>query len=60
MPILAIIEALKLAGTATPAFIELFNLVKSTFNEEDRSKLEDAYQDAMRASDAQHEAAQGI
>ena len=59
MPIAAILEAIKLVGANTPAFIALFNEVKKTFSETDQAKLQAAYLDAMAASDKAHDDFQG-
>lgn len=60
MNLALILKALELAGTATPAFIHLFETVKESFGEQDRAKLEAAYAASVARADAAHEAAQGL
>lgn len=55
MPIEAILEAIKLVGSETPAFIALFNEVKPLFGSEDQATLQTAYDAAMAQSDRQHQ-----
>lgn len=55
MPIAAILAAIQMVGSETPAFIALFNEVKPLFGDDDQATLQKAYDDAMKASDKAHD-----
>lgn len=53
-----IIRTLTAVGSATPAFVDLFNQVKATFTPQEQEVLQHAYEEAKAKSDAAHEALQ--
>ena len=53
-----IIRTLSELGSATPAFVALFNQVKATFTPQEQEVLQHAYDEAKAKSDAAHEGLQ--
>lgn len=53
-----VIRTLSELGTATPAFIALFDKVKSTFTESEQEVLQRAYEKAREKTNVDHEALQ--
>lgn len=58
MDLATILAILQLAGTETPAFIALFNEVKSAFSTSDQTQLDAMLATANAQADAQHVNAQ--
>lgn len=50
-----VLNAIKLAGSATPAFAALFESVITTFGPSDQATLQSALAEARAKSDAAHE-----
>lgn len=55
-----VLSALRLAGTTLPAFKALFEEVKNTFGYNDQLALQKAYDEAIAASDKDHEEVQAL
>lgn len=60
MTLAAILNAISLVGSNTPAFLALFEQIKDTFGEDDRATLEAAYAEAMAVAEEQHRRAQSL
>jgi hypothetical protein len=58
MDIATVLRVLSFVGTETPAFLQLFNAVKSTFSISDQITLDTAYAKARIAADQAHNGAQ--
>ncbi len=54
-----ILQALALAGSETPAFIALFNIVKESLGSDDLAALEARMAEMDKIADDQHSRAQG-
>jgi hypothetical protein len=59
MDLLAVLAALQLVGSQTPAFIALFEEVQKAFSTEDQAVLQEAIASLDQQADAQHQIAQG-
>ena len=55
LSVVSIIRTLSEIGSATPAFVALFNQVKATFTPQEQEVLQHAYDEAKAKSDAAHE-----
>lgn len=52
MDVSTILNAIKQVGSATPAFVSLFNHVLPSFSSNDQAKLKSALEEARAGSDA--------